>query len=171
LERCRRTIEVTGVYRRLSGRQGGVDCGLLGSLGLSLVADRLDGAGNPVGRRHPQDLVYVLPDLRLGQRTGEDGHWLTLDHGEHRRDALDCEGCGHPLVGVHIDLRKHPTTTALLCQPLEDRRQLLAGAAPIRPEIDEHGHLYGAVYDLGLERLLGDLHDVRGAVGTGTAWA
>ena len=106
-----------------------------------------------------------LAHLRLGQRTLEAGHELPADHGEDGRDALHLQRLGDPRVGVDVDLGEHPRPAALVGEPLQQRRELLARLAPLGPQVDQHRHLERAVQHVGLERRLGDVDDLRPAAG------
>jgi hypothetical protein len=81
-------------------------------------------------------LVHIL-DGALGQRAGllEDDDLLAQDH--QRRNRADVEGPGDFLLFFGIDLGEYDVV-ALLGSRLEGRREAAAGAAPGRPEIDDH---------------------------------
>ena len=89
---------------------------------------------------------------------------LAVDQGVHRRDALHLEGLGHAGVVVDVDLGQHDLAVGVGDDLLDDRTERPARAAPRRPQVDDHGHLGGAVEDLGLERGVGDV-DVGGRAG------
>ncbi len=106
-----------------------------------------------------QQLVKPRPDLGLGNRAGELTDDPATDDRLDRGDPLDAGGLGKLRVRVHIDLREHPAPAVGLGQPLEYGAELLARAAPRRPEIDHHRGLQRPLQDLGLERRLGDVQD------------
>ena len=77
-------------------------------------------------------------DLALRQRAHEAVDRLAVDEGDHRRDRLDAHLArdGRMLVDVHLD--QLDLALGGLHDLFQDRRELLAGAAPRRPEIDQH---------------------------------
>src|SRR5204862_4054872 len=86
-----------------------------------------------------------------------------------RWDALDPEGGGEARVGVGVELREDDLALAGVHASLEQRRELAAGAAPFGPEVDDDGDALGALDDLCLEGLFGDVDDHASRVGRG--WA
>ena len=77
-------------------------------------------------------------DLALGQRAHEAVDRLALLEGDDGGDRLDAELAGdlRMLVDVHLD--QLDLALGALDHLLDHRGQLLAGAAPGRPEIDQH---------------------------------
>ena len=67
------------------------------------------------------------------------------------RDALDAEARGELRVGVGVDLGQDDLALALGGRLLEQRRELAAGPAPLRPEVDDDGHALRPLEDLLLE--------------------
>ena len=112
-----------------------------------LVAQRVEQLGDP------------LAQLRLGLGAVEGRHRLAAGHDDDVRDRLHLEGLRDARVRVDVDLRENPRAAALGGELLEHRRELLAGPAPLGPEVDDDRHLHRALDDLGLERLLGDVQD------------
>src|SRR5215207_5190223 len=60
---------------------------------------------------------------------------------DERRDALDAEALRHLLVLVHVELDEAHAPLVLLRQRLEGRRERAARRAPLRPEVQHHGHV------------------------------
>src|SRR5690606_29700654 len=77
----------------------------------------------------------------------------------HQRDALHPEHLGQPRVAVDVHLGQYPGAAAFDRELLQHRRELLAGAAPLRPEVDHHRRRERALEHLGLEGGLGDVDD------------
>ena len=67
----------------------------------------------------------------------------------HGRDPAHVVAVRQVGVRVHVDLREHDVTRLGLA--LEHRPQHAAGPAPLGPEVDDHGHLVGALDHLALE--------------------
>ena len=70
------------------------------------------------------------------------GHRLAADEGIDRRHRLDAQLLGQLRVLVDVDLDQPDLALGRAHQLLEHRRQLLARAAPGRPEIDQHRHCH-----------------------------
>ncbi len=121
--------------------------------------------------RHPllssdgEQLLKDLADLRLRVGTLEQGYRLALDHCEHRRDRLHLEGRRDLRIRIDINLGKNPSTTVFNREGLEDRRELLAWAAPLRPQVKHDGHGHRLVDDVGLEGGLRHIDDDAGRRG------
>jgi hypothetical protein len=101
-----------------------------------------------------EDLVEDPGELPFGPRRGEVGDRLALEDRIDGRDRLDPELGGEHLVLVDVDLDQLDALVGIIAGDLlEDRPELLAGAAPFRPEIedDERGHR--RLDDVALERL------------------
>ena len=108
---------------------------VLGGERLAACGDRrLDLLGQAALAAQPVD---ELLDLAFGQRAHEAVDRLAVDEGEDRRDRLDAHLRGELLVLVDIDLDELHLAIGLAHDLFEQRRQLLAGAAPRRPEIDD----------------------------------
>ncbi len=160
--------QVAAVQRVVRGGQrrvlGDVRC--LPALGGRAGAGAADHAEALLGDQ--DQLVEDLADVRLVLGALEQRHQLAGHHGHHGRNALDAELLGDLRVGVHVDLGEHDPAGVLLGQPLQDGAQLLARAAPLGPEVDDHRYLGGALDDLLLEGVLGDVDDERvGRAGRG----
>ena len=112
---------------------GGEQLGVLRSGSLSCLGPGAPGP-HPAERDH---LVEEVAHLGLGERPGEAGDHLPLPHDQDRRDALHLRGRRQLRVRVDVDLGQHPGTGVRCGEALEDRRQLLARAAPLGPEVDD----------------------------------
>src|SRR5215218_904310 len=121
----------------------------------------------PVGVAGQQGLDEPLDD---GGGLGADELVDQAAPGErlHRRDALDLEGHGQPLVLADIDPGQDDLAAVALHRPLQHRGQGVAGAAPVGPEVDQHGDGLGTFKHLGLEGGLGDVIDKIGHTVLGT---
>src|SRR4051812_28975366 len=136
--------------------------GRLGAAGLELdrAAQRRFVAGGGEALRLARD-----------QRREEalDGRWALgadelADHAPvaerlDRRDPLDAEGLRQILVGVRVDLGEVELAVVLARLALEQRGELAAGAAPLRPEVDDDRHLARPVDHARLEVLFRDVED------------
>ena len=106
-------------------------------------------------------------DLALGQRAHEGVHHLALMEGDHRRDRLNPQLLGDLGIGVDIHLGEPHLAAPRRHDLLDDRRELAAGAAPGRPEIDQHQTPRRFVDDLGAKVLERHVDDVRAGGGGG----
>ena len=101
-----------------------------------------------IGSAEPEPAIRRGARLELADRNGltygRRYTYVTLtgdDHG-HERDPAHAHllhVCGELRVGVDVDLGQHPAPGALARELLQDRAELLARTAPLRPEIDEDG--------------------------------
>ena len=126
------------------GRERGLQAVERG-LGVAFGQQLLGGlhllfGGRFVGARHV--LVEELPHLGLGQRADEAVDRLAAleqdaerdaAHAEHLRQLLRDLGL---LVGVELDELEAAGVVGL--ELLEDRAERLAGAAPRRPDVEQH---------------------------------
>ena len=130
--------------RRAESRSGGGRLGLL--LGGDLGAHRIHVELLRLG----DDVVKGL----LGEhaRLRHQDHLLADRH--HGRDRADLEVVGQRLLLLGVDLGEDHVGVAL-GDLLVDRREAAAGAAPRRPEVDQHQVV---VLDGLLERRVGQLH-------------
>jgi hypothetical protein len=110
-------------------------------------------------------LVQELAHLAFGQRAHEAVHRLAVLHQDDRGDAADAEGAGQLLLVVGVDLRQLEAAAVLHLQLFQDRADGLAGSAPGRPEVHQHGLAHGGGNDLLLEVLYGDV-DHAGSLGS-----
>ncbi len=111
------------------------------------------GLGHQIGPRHlaAGGLEQALDEaLHLGfrQRALEQVEDLALPEGDHRghrlqRQAHLGELADQLAVLVDVDLDQPDAAAGGLHHLLDRRGQLLAGAAPGGPEVDQHGHLAG----------------------------
>ena len=126
--------------------------------------DRPAAAGRPqaklLGNLH--DLAEPLPDLRLGQRTEETVSDLAGHDRHDHRDALHLQGGAQLRIGVDVDLGEHERAVGFGGELLQDRPELLAGPAPLGPQVENDGHGARAGDDLSVERLVGDVEDESG---------
>jgi len=92
-------------------------------------------------------------DLAFRQGADEAVHRPALEEGIDRGDRLDAHLRRQLLVLVDVDLDQAHGALGLGHRLLQRRTQLLAGAAPGRPEIDDDRHLLGGVDDVRHEAL------------------
>ena len=97
-----------------------------------------------------QQVLFLAADAVLGDALDEGGHLalrqraekavdrLAVDEGEHRRDRLDAELPGDRGVLVDIHLDQLHLALGGPDHLFEHRGELLARAAPLRPEIHQH---------------------------------
>ena len=90
---------------------------------------------------------------RCAERLGADEF---VDHAAaaeqlHRRNAADLELLREVLVLVGVDLDDLDLAGVFVGHLFEHRAQRAAGAAPGRPEVDQHGLRSGGVDDFGRE--------------------
>ena len=98
-----------------------------------------------------QVLVEEVPDLRLGYHADEviDDRAVLEQH--DGRQAPHADLLRQLLLLVRVHLRELEAPRVLLGQPIEDRHELTARAAPRRPEIHEHGRAARRFDDVGHE--------------------
>ena len=137
----------------VAAREPGERVHVGGVLGQDLRIDVGGGRGIALDQRGVGGLQQVLglaADLALGQPLEEGDHLafrqraheavgrLAVDEGDHRRDRLDAHlaGDGRMLVDVHLD--ELDLALGGRDHLFQDRGELLAGAAPGRPEVDQH---------------------------------
>ena len=182
---------VLGLERHEHAREAGAGLGVLG-LGFHQGGEELGGAGMVAGldgglglgqqiggghlaAGHLQQVLDELLDLALGQRALEQVRDLALheaDHGGHglQRQAHLRELRDQLLVLVDVDLHQPHPPAGGAHHLLDRRRQRLAGAAPGRPEIDQHGHFAAGLHHIGHEgALIAILDGVGAAPGGGLA--
>src|SRR5699024_2291860 len=110
------------------------------------------------------DLVHVdvldgleeLLELCLGQGAGTLVEQDPVPEGHEGRHGGDVRQGGELRVVVDVDLGEGDVRVRV-CGVLEDRRELATGAAPGRPEVDDHGSV---ARDHGAEQIqieIGDL--------------
>jgi hypothetical protein len=85
-----------------------------------------------------QNLADPLANLSLGQGTQEAVHQLAADNRDDHRNALHLECLAEARIGVHVDLGQDPLAARFSRQLLQHRAELLARAAPLRPQVDDH---------------------------------
>ena len=135
--------------RLLGGFQRLGQCGLAG-----VLADQLLDEG-----------VY----LALGNGSHEPVGGLAVLEGNHRRYRLDAELSGNRRVIVDVHLDQFHAAAGCRHRALERRLQLLAGAAPGRPEVDQHRLVARFLDDVGGKARGRRVLDRRGGRG-GTVW-
>ena len=87
---------------------------------------------------------------------------LATEQHLYRRNAAHAKVLGEFGVLVGIDLGQEETTAVFVGELFQHRLQDLAGFAPRRPEIDEHGRFGGRLEDLGFEIFDGNVKGVGG---------
>ncbi len=156
-----RSVEVVGVQRLRGGLQLRVvrSRGHLGRSAVRVPCGRVDDDPGETETllADLDQLVERLADLALGGRALEEREGLSGHHREDRGDALDAELLHQHLVGVDIDLGQQEAAVVLDGETLQERAELLARLAPLGPEVDDDGHLGGALEDVGLEARLVDV--------------
>ena len=98
------------------------------------LGDRLRG-----GRR--DHAIEEATHARLGQHAGELVGHATVDERLDVRNAADVVARRELLLVVGVELREREPAGHLGRQLVEDRPERAAGAAPRRPEVDQHGPL------------------------------
>ena len=98
-----------------------------------LVAARGELVG--LGRH---ELVEEALDLRRRQRAAELGHDAAVVERLDGGDPLNSEEGLQALVPVDVDLGQLDLALSRRNRPLENGSELLAGPAPVRPEVDDH---------------------------------
>ena len=145
-EQLRRGVDVAGGKRRLGGFEIGRDV-------AGGVADQ------------PRDEGV---DARFGQRSHEAVDRPPVLEGEHGGDRLHAHLPGDLRMLVDIELDQPDRALCRAHGLFQDRRELAAGAAPGRPEIDQHRHLARGLDHVAHEVLGGGVLD---EVGLGAAGA
>ena len=115
-------------------------CEEIGGAGGIALGQRLSAPSSTSLSPPPARPVTTLDEglhLALGQRADEAVDRLAVDEGDDRRDRLDAELAGDRGMVVDVHLDEAHLALRGRHRLLEDRRQLLAGAAPRRPEIDQ----------------------------------
>ncbi len=148
-ERLSRGVEVSGGKRRLGGFEIGGDI-------AGAVADQ------------PRDEVR---HAGFRQRPHEAVDGLAVLEGEHRRDRLHTHLTRDLRVIVDIELDQPDRALCRAHGPFQDRRELLAGTAPRRPEIDQYRHLARGLDDVAHEVLSGAVLDEVGVRSASAALA
>ena len=140
--------EILGVFLE----DGGED--LHGVLGLALL-EHLFGRGDGVGQRlaagHADQLVDESLELGGRHRAHETVDRLPVDEAVDGRDRLHAQLAGDHLVLVDVHLDEAHLAARRGHRLLKRRRQLLAGAAPRGPEVDDDRHLTRRLDDVGHE--------------------
>ena len=163
-EQLARPLALAG--RQVTAGQPGDGVGVAGFVVQDLVEQGAGGAviialERPVGaleglldRRRtghagqPRDEIV---DLALGQRAGEAVDGFALGERVNRRDRLDAEGLGELRVFVDVDLDQPHLAARTLHRLFQRWAELLARAAPRRPEVDDDRRLLRGVEHVGLE--------------------
>src|SRR5690606_8555819 len=86
-------------------------------------------------------------------------HHRPVAEGLHRRDPLDAVAPRQPRRGVDVELADADLTGVLGRCSLQQRRELVAGPAPVGPEVHDHGLPAAGFEDLLLEGGLGHVLD------------
>src|SRR5690606_21308392 len=129
---------------------------------VRVVPDGADGTaarivGRPCLYHESEVAVQKGGKLRLRQRTDLRGNDLSAAEQHQRRDAADAVFRRRGLVLVDVHLRDADLSFVLARHLVEDRRDHLAGTAPLGPVIDENRLL--GLQDLLLERCVGYMLD------------
>ncbi len=95
----------------------------------------------------------------LRQRPHKSVDGLSILEREHRRDGLHAHLAGNLRMLVDIELDQPDGPFARAHGLLEDRGELTAGAAPRRPEIDQHRHFARGLDDIAHEVRRGGVFD------------
>ena len=118
-----------------------------------------------------QQILFVCADCTLGeafkechhltlrQRTHESVDRLTVGECNDRRNRLNAHLARNRWMLVDVHLRELHFAFCGLDRFFENRCELLARAAPRRPEIHEHRLVFGLLYDILHEALRGRLLD------------
>ena len=108
----------------------------------------------PVARAHgPHQPLHEALDLAFRLGAHEAVHRLPLVEGEHGRNRLDAQLLRDLRILVDVDLDQRHLAAGVSHRLLQNRRELLAGAAPGRPEIDDHRRLLRRLDHVGGEAL------------------
>ena len=83
---------------------------------------------------------------------------LSVAEGLDGGDALDLEARCELRVGFGVDLDEFDRPATRGDSGFDNRRELLAGPAPIGPEIDDDRNVMGGLDDFALEVGLGDIN-------------
>ena len=129
------------------------------SLACSSACSSGEGPMGPTSRStEALDLAF-----RLGAHEAVDR--LPLVEGEHGRNRLDAELLRDLRVLVDVDLDQRHLAAGVSDRLLQNRRELLAGAAPGRPEVDDHRRLLRRLDHVGGKALGRRVLRLRGAAG------
>ena len=146
-EQLRRAVDVAGGQRRLGGFE-----------------IRRDVAGRVADQPRDEGV-----DPRFGQRSHEAVDRLPVLEGEHGGDRLHAHLPGDLRVIVDIELDQLDRALRRAHRLFQHRRELAAGAAPRRPEIDQHRHLARGFDHVAHEVLGGGVLDEVGIAAAGAA--
>ena len=117
-----------------------------------------------IGLREPigfggHDLIEKGLDPRGRNGADEFGDDLAVLEGLDRRDARDLELLGDPGIAVGVELRELDLALSSVDGLLQGGTKRPTRPAPLRPEVDHHRHLLGALDDLLLKVLLSYVPD------------
>ena len=101
----------------------------------------------------PREALDERLDLALRQSALKPVRRLAVLEGVDHRDGLDAQLLRQRLVLVDIDLDETHGARGRLHHLFQNGRQLLAGLAPGRPEVDDHRHVPGRLDHIGHEAL------------------
>ena len=116
--------------------------------GLGLLQRLIDRRWTELGTGLARQAIDEGLDLAFALGTDEAVDRLALDEGVDRRDRLDAQLRGQFLVLVDVDLDQAHRAARGLDRLLERRGQLLARAAPGRPEVDDHRRRHRGLDDV-----------------------
>ena len=125
---------------------------------LGELARRLELLEQALGRAGAGELVEEGVGRGGRDRADELVHHLAVAEGLDVGDAPDV--VAHRQVGVRVgvDLCEGDLPVALADRLLQHRRQRLARAAPVGPEVDDDGQGLRLLDDVGFEGVCGDVH-------------
>jgi len=134
----RKGCDVGGIRRQHLGidrcRGGGI---ALGQHRVGLLED-LGDIGLARTRHAGRQLVDKGRDLAFRHRAHETIGGLAVDESDHGRDRLDTHLARNRRMFVDVHLDQLDPALCSTDRLLDDRRELAAGAAPRRPEVDQH---------------------------------
>src|SRR5450432_4675623 len=96
--------------------------------------------------------------LRFRERTDLLRGDFTAFEQDQRRDAPDTIFRWGARIGIDVELGHHEPACVILGDVVEDRGNRLAGAAPLRPIVDQHGRT--CLEDVGIETCVADMLDM-----------
>ena len=115
---------------------------------------------------HLHDLAHPLAHLRLGHRAEEAVHDLPTGDCHDHGDALHLQRGPQLRVRVDVYLGENPVPGGLIGQLFQHRAELLTGAAPFGPQIEDYRNRARPLNDLHIEGFLGHVDDVATRRGT-----
>jgi hypothetical protein len=135
----------------------------LGAGGVAAAQQLLALLCQPVrlARQHPCE---EAPHVGLRLRADELGDDRAVAHADHRGDAAHAVALRRLRSGVDVQLGQHERAGVLGGQPLEQRAERAAGAAPGRPEVDDDRRRARALDHLAREIAVADVDREAGGI-------